>query len=70
MAKIALGELPARPEGTKALGLTTKLWNGLTGCWHTNPEDRITISDILELLHSAWVHSFPQGQSALRLLTV
>jgi len=50
MAKILLGERPIRPEGTKAPGLTTKLWDGLTMCWHEDPKDRITISGFLELL--------------------
>lgn len=58
MTKITLGEFPARPEGTKALGLTTKLWNNLTECWHANPEDRITIPEILEIICSTWVLSF------------
>ena len=55
MTKITLGELPIRPERDKASGLTTKLWNGLTKCWHTKPEDRITIPEALELLNSSWV---------------
>jgi len=50
MTKIALGELPVRPEGAKAPDLTTKLWDALTMCWHANPGDRITISEILKLL--------------------
>jgi len=57
MTKITLGERPTRPEGAKTHGLTTKLWNGLTKCWHARPEDRITISEALELLVSAWVIS-------------
>ena len=55
MTKITLGECPARPESTKALGLTTELWNGLTRCWYVNPKDRITISEILVLLRYVWV---------------
>lgn len=55
MTKITLGECPVRPESTKALGLTTELWNGLTKCWHVNPNDRITISEILVLLRYVWV---------------
>jgi len=49
MTKITLGELPPRPKGTRAPGLT-KLWNNLAMCWHANPEKRITISEILKLL--------------------
>ena len=55
MTKITLGDLPIRPERDKASGLTTKLWNGLTECWHTKPEDRITIPEVLELIYSLWV---------------
>jgi len=55
MTKITLGELPVRPERDEASGLTTKLWNGLMMCWHTMPEDRITIPEALGLLHSPWV---------------
>lgn len=55
MTKITLGELPVRPERDKASGLTTNLWNGLTKCWHTKPEDRITIPEVLELIYSLWV---------------
>ena len=50
MTKITLGEHPVRPEGTKALGLSTKLWDALTKCWHANPKERITVSEILKLL--------------------
>ena len=55
MTKITLGQRPTRPEGMKARGLTTELWCSLTKCWHENPEDRITISEILELLNSTSV---------------
>ena len=58
MAKITLGELPARPGGTEAPGLTAKLWKTLTRCWHTNPEERIAISEILKGIRSTWVLSF------------
>ena len=60
MTKIVLGERPARPESTKALGLTTELWNGLTKCWHVNPKERVTIPEILVLLRYVWV-LFPTG---------
>jgi len=50
MTKITLGELPVHPEGSEARGLTTELWNGLAKCWHTKPEDRITVPEVLELL--------------------
>ena len=70
MTKITLGELPARPEGTKAPGLTTELWNGLMRCWDRNPKGRITISEILQLMRSTWVFSFLRDRSVLCLLTV
>jgi len=58
MTKITLGELPVRPERDQASGLTTKMWNGLTECWHTKPEDRITIPEALKLFNSQWVLPF------------
>ncbi|KAF9643197.1 kinase-like protein [Thelephora ganbajun] len=52
MTKIILGERPVQAEGANAYGLTTELWISLTKCWHAKPEDRITISEILEYLRS------------------
>lgn len=63
MTKITLGERPRRPEGTEALGLTTGLWDCLTNCWHTKPEDRITISQVLTFLTSMCVHSHIEDQT-------
>ena len=63
MTKITLGERPVRPEGTRALGLTTTLWNSITRCWYANPEDRITISEMLGLLRSGWVISLFPAQN-------
>ena len=52
MINILLGKRPNRPEGMESSGLTTEVWHCLTECWHQNPEERKTISDVLDLLDS------------------
>jgi len=41
---------PGKPEGQEKLGLTPGLWWTLTKCWETDPEDRITVSEMLNFL--------------------
>jgi len=52
MTNITLGKRPDRPKGMEQLGLTTEVWNCLTKCWRQNPEERMTISEVLALLNS------------------
>jgi hypothetical protein len=63
MTNITLAKRPNRPKGTELLGLTTEVWNCLTGCWHQDPEKRMTISEVLVLLDSTWVIHFTQDQT-------
>ena len=41
---------PSKPKDQEKLGLTAELWWMFTKCWQTDPEDRITVSDILNFL--------------------
>ena len=52
MTNIALAKRPSRPKGAEPLELTTEVWNCLTRCWHQNPEERMTISEVLALLNT------------------
>jgi len=53
---------PSKPKDQEELGLTVELWWMLNKCWETDPDDRITTSDILNFLLYMWV-SFLESDS-------
>ena len=50
----------SKPEGQEKLDLTPELWWMLTKCWETDPEDRITVLEMLNFLSYMWAPSLDE----------
>ena len=50
MRRVVDGERPQRPGGMEGAWFTDDLWRLLNGCWATRPEDRPSVSAVLEIL--------------------
>ena len=48
--KVMDGERPQRPRGVEGARFTKDLWRMLNRCWATRPEDRPSVSAVLEFL--------------------
>ena len=58
------GERPQRPGGAEGARFTDELWQLLNGCWATRPEDRPSVSAVLELLERVSGDSKPPSMQA------
>ena len=56
VSRITSGQRPREPEGKEELGLTVEFWWTVAKCWEMEPENRVTVSDMLNLLLYMWVH--------------
>jgi hypothetical protein len=51
---VAKGGRPARPrDPVAAARLTNNVWNVAKGCWCQNPDERLVIDKVLDLLNTA-----------------
>ena len=50
MRKVMEGERPERPEGVAGAWFTDDIWRILNWCWAAQPEDRPSITAVLECL--------------------
>ena len=50
ISKVMDGEQPERPKGVKGVWFTDELWQMVTWCWATEPENRPSIIAVLECL--------------------
>ena len=53
MRRVVNGERPQRPSGIEGAWFTDDLWRLLNGCWAIRPEDRPSVSAVLEVLERA-----------------
>ena len=57
LSKIVDGERPARPQEAQELGLTDSMWDMTVRCWHQDPAQRPTMTEVVELLRELLVSS-------------
>ena len=57
ISKIMDGERPARPQEGQELGLTDSVWEMTVRCWHQDPAQRPTMTEVVELLRELLVSS-------------
>jgi len=57
ISKVMNGKRPARPQETQELGLTDSLWDMTVRCWHQDPAQRPTMTEVVELLRELLVSS-------------
>ena len=55
--KITTGERPARPQGTRELGLTDSVWEMTVKCWQQDPGLRPSVTEVVGLLRRRLVFS-------------
>ena len=55
--KIMDGERPTRPQEAHELGLTDSMWGMTVRCWHQDPAQRPTMTEVIELLRELLVSS-------------
>jgi len=58
-SKLLACKRPRSPEGEKKRALTADLWRIFTRCWAKQPDGRILVSRVLELLQYLWVLNSP-----------
>ena len=51
------GERPDRPQEAQELGLTDSMWEMTVRCWHQDPAQRPTMTEVIELLRELLVSS-------------
>ena len=51
------GERPTRPQEGQELGLTDSMWDITVRCWHKDPTQRPTMTEVIELLRELLVSS-------------
>ena len=66
--KITLNKRPSRPEGLEPCGLTAGVWDCLVKCLDPDPANRMTVTEVLEVLNSAWVPPLTQNQNSRKRL--
>ena len=49
-SKIMDGKLPPRPREAQGLGLTDSVWDMMVRCWHQDPAQRPTMTEVVRLL--------------------
>ena len=55
--KITTGERPARPLGTRELGLTDSVWEMTVRCWQQDPTLRPSVTEVVGFLRERLVFS-------------
>ena len=57
ISKIMGGERPVRPQEAQELGLADSLWNMTARCWHQDPAQRPTMTEVVGLIRELLVAS-------------
>ena len=50
ISKIISGERPVRPQEAQELGLTDSMWDMTVRCWHQDPAQRPTMTEVVGFL--------------------
>jgi len=61
ISKIIDGEQPARPHEGQEFGLTDSIWDMAVRCWHKNPAQRPTMTEVVRLVREWPVLSISPG---------
>jgi len=51
------GERPTRPQEAQELGMTDSMWDMTVRCWHQDPAQRPTMTEVIERLRELLVSS-------------
>jgi len=54
-SRIIDGERPARPQEAQEIGLKDSIWNMTVRCWHKDPAQRPTMTEVIGLLRESLV---------------